>query len=103
MVTFYKVNPVSWFLGRLMVRVPFYSMVNLVAERPIVPELMQSQMTGERLAANAIWLLRDASARQQMRNDLAEVSRRLSSDSPPMEKAAALVEQLMEGQAAHVS
>lgn len=103
MVTFYKVNPVSWFLGRLMVRVPFYSMVNLVAERPIVPELMQSQMTGERLAANALWLLRDSSARQQMRADLTEVTRRLSGDRPAMEKAAVLVEQLMEGQAAHVS
>ena len=86
-----------------MVRVPFYSMVNLVAERPIVPELMQSQMTGERLAANALWLLRDSSARQQMRADLTEVTRRLSGDRPAMEKAAALVEQLMEGQAAHVS
>jgi lipid-A-disaccharide synthase len=78
-------------------------MVNLVAERPIVPELMQAQMTGERLAANALWLLRDESARRQMRDDLAEVARRLSGDRPAMEKAAALVEQLMEGQAAHVS
>jgi lipid-A-disaccharide synthase len=103
MVTFYKVNPVSWFLGRLMVRVPFYSMVNLVAGRPIVPELMQSQMVGERLCANALWLLRDSSARQQMRADLTEVARQLSGNRPAMEKAAAVVEQLMEGQAAHVS
>ncbi len=51
MVTFYKVNPLSWLLGRLLVRVPFYSMVNLVAGRAIVPELMQSAATGERLAA----------------------------------------------------
>jgi lipid-A-disaccharide synthase len=103
MVTFYKVNALSWLLGRLLVRVPFYSMVNLIAGRAIVPELMQSAMTGERLAANALWLLRDGSARQQMRQDLAEVAQRLSSEGRPMEKAAALVEQLMEGQAAHVS
>jgi len=103
MVTFYKVNALSWLLGRLLVRVPFYSMVNLIAGRAIVPELMQSAMTGERLAANALWLLRDGASRQRMREDLADVARRLSSEGRAMEKAAALVEQLMEGQAAHVS
>jgi len=104
MVTFYKVNPLSWLLGRLLVRVPFYSMVNLVAQRAIVPELMQSAMTGERLAAEALQLLQDAAARERMRHDLAEVSRRLASDGRPMEKAAALVEQLIvERQAAHVA
>jgi lipid-A-disaccharide synthase len=104
MITFYKVNALSWLLGRLLVRVPFYSMVNLVAERPAVPELMQTAMTGERLAAAAVHLLQDAGAREQMRRDLAEVARRLSSEGRPMEKAAALVEQLlMERQAAHVA
>src|SRR5579864_3297369 len=103
MVTFYKVNALSWLLGRLLVRVPFYSMVNLVAGRAVVPELMQSQMTGERLAANALWLLRDQGACTQMRADLAEVARRLSGEGSAMAKAAGLVEELMEGQAAHVS
>jgi lipid-A-disaccharide synthase len=103
MVTFYKVNPLSWLAGRLLVRVPFYSMVNLVAGRAIVPELMQSAATGERLAANALWLLQDSEARARMREDLAEVARRLTVDGQAMAKAAVLVEQLMEGQAVHVS
>ncbi|PYT31888.1 MAG: lipid-A-disaccharide synthase [Acidobacteria bacterium] len=103
MVTFYKVNALSWAAGRLLVRVPFYSMVNLVAERAIVPELMQNQLTGERLAANALWLLRDDASRERMRADLGEVARRLSGDGRAMENAATLVQELMEGQAAHVS
>jgi len=103
MVTFYKVNAVSWLLGRLLVRVPFYSMVNLVAERAIVPELMQDRMTGKELAANALWLLQDDAARSRMRQDLAEVAGRLAGDGRAMAKAAALVEELMEGHAAHVS
>src|SRR5579872_3210545 len=53
MVTFYKVTAGSWIAGKLLVKVPFYSMVNLIAGRPLVPELMQGQMTGERLAAEA--------------------------------------------------
>ena len=51
MVTFYKVSPPSWMAGKFLVRVPFYSMVNLIAGRAVVPELMQGRMTGGALAA----------------------------------------------------
>ncbi len=47
MVTFYRVNKLSWWMGKALVRVPFYSMVNLVAGRRIVPEFIQDQMTPE--------------------------------------------------------
>jgi len=103
MITFYKVNPLSWLLGRLLVRVPFYSMVNLVAGRAVVPELMQTEMTGERLAAEALRMLTDTDACRRMRQDLAEIARRLSGAGRAMENASRLVEELMEGHAAHVS
>jgi lipid-A-disaccharide synthase len=103
MVTFYKVTTASWLMGRLMVRVPFYSMVNLIAGRAVVPELMQSQLTGERLAAEALRLLADDGARAQMRADLAEVAARLSTEAGPMVRASAIIQDLMEGQLAHVS
>jgi lipid-A-disaccharide synthase len=103
MVTFYRVNPMSWALGKLLVNVPYYSMVNLVAGRAVVPELMQGAMTGERLAAEAMQLLRDDGRRLRMREDLAEVSRRLTGEGDAMAKACAVIENLVEGQAAHVS
>lgn len=103
MITYYKVSPLSWLAGRFLVRVPFYSMVNLVAGRTVVPELMQREMTGERLASEALGLLKDGEARERMRQDLAEVAGRLFAREPAMTKAAALVEELMEGHAAHVS
>jgi lipid-A-disaccharide synthase len=103
MVTFYKVTTASWLMGRMLVRVPFYSMVNLIAGRAVVPELMQSQLTGERLAAEAQRLLRDDGARAQMRADLAEVTARLSGPARPMSRASAIIQDLMEGKLAHVS
>jgi len=103
MVTFYKVTALSWLIGKLLVRVPFYSMVNLVAGRAVVPELMQADLTGERLAAEALKLLRDSTARARMQSDLAEVARKLSSDGDPMKEAAEAIQALIEGQAAHVS
>ncbi len=104
MVTFYRVTQASWLAGKLLVDVPFYSMVNLVAGRRIVPELMQSGMTGERIAAEARRLLADPAARERMRADLAETARRLSlPGARPMERAAPVVTSVMEGQVAHVS
>ena len=103
MVTFYKVTMPSWIAGKLLVRVPFYSMVNLIAGRPVVPELMQGQMTGEKLAAEARRLLGDEHARQEMREGLAEVRRRLSSEGSAPHRAATIIQEIWEGQVAHVS
>ena len=103
MVTFYRVTWPSWALGKMLVDVPFYSMVNLVAGRAVVPELMQSEMTGPRLAAEASRLLRDAGARNRMREELAEVAGRLTANGDAIEKACAVIQDLMEGQVAHVS
>ena len=86
MVTFYRVTTPSWVLGRFLVNVPFYSMVNLMAGRAVVPELMQDQMTGERLAAEASRLLHDAAARDAHAPDLAEVPAALLREAMPIAK-----------------
>jgi lipid-A-disaccharide synthase len=88
MVTFYRVTPLSWFLGRRLVRVPFLTMVNLIAGRKIVPELMQNEATGERLAAEAAALLSDSTARTEMKRGLLEVREILAAPEHPMERAA---------------
>jgi lipid-A-disaccharide synthase len=103
MVTFYKVTTASWIFGRMLVRTPFYSMVNLIAGRAVVPELMQSDLTGERLATEAQRLLRNDGACAQMRTDLAEVAALLSGAGRPMTRASAIIQEIMEGQFTHVS
>ena len=91
MVTFYKVTEISWRLGKLLVSVPFYSMVNLVAERKVVPELMQSEFTGPNLAQAALDLLNHPAALAHMRADLATIRDSLRRDSDPLAEAAILL------------
>jgi lipid-A-disaccharide synthase len=97
MVTFYRVTGVSWALGKLLVDVPFYSMVNLIAERGVVPELMQSAMTGERIAAETARLLDEAPEREKMKIELAGVAAKLAMSADPMVLAAGEVEKVWEG------
>jgi lipid-A-disaccharide synthase len=92
MVTFYRVNNLSWWMGKALVRVPFYSMVNLVGGRRIVPELIQDQMTAESLTQQVLALLENESKRENMVRELAEVARRLTGAEDPLELAASLVE-----------
>jgi len=104
MVTFYKVTTPSWLLGKLMVKVPYYTMVNLIAGRRVVPELMQGQMTGGRIAQEALRLLRAPDERERMLAGLEEVRGRLSQAGPDApRRAAAIIQDILEGQVAHVS
>jgi lipid-A-disaccharide synthase len=95
MVTFYKVSALSWRLGRRLVRVPYYSMVNLVAGRAVVPELMQNEISGERLAAEALRLLNHPGERDEMRRGLAGVAAALSGGEDPMERAAGIIQEFL--------
>jgi lipid-A-disaccharide synthase len=91
MVTFYKVKRSSWLLGRHLVDVPFFTMVNLIAGRRVVPELIQNEMSAVNLAREALLLLNAESARNEMQAGLAGVRRLLATGENPMERAAALV------------
>lgn len=91
MVTFYKVSPVSWKLGRWLVDVPFFTMVNLVAGRRIVPELMQNEGDGPGLAAEALRLLKDQAAQAAMRSELATIQTKLRGEGDPITLAAELL------------
>jgi lipid-A-disaccharide synthase len=101
LVTFYRVNRLSWMLGKHLVRVPFFSMVNLIAGRKVVPELIQNEMTGERLAVEVMALLGNPARQAKMRGELAEVAASLASEDDPMEKAAAVVEELLSEEMVH--
>jgi lipid-A-disaccharide synthase len=102
MVTFYRVTWLSWVLGRPLVRVPFYTMVNLIAGRRVVPEIMQGEATGPRLAAEVLALLNDDAAMRTMRTGIAEVCEKLSAVADPMDTAADIVESYLDKEPVHV-
>jgi lipid-A-disaccharide synthase len=87
MVVIYKVSALTAALAGLLVRTRSFAMVNLIAQRAVVPELVQRRFSLERVAAETLRLLEDANAREKLRQGLAEVRSRLG---PPgaIERAA---------------
>jgi len=66
MVVVYRVSGLTWRLGRLLVHVPFYSMVNILAGKQVVPELIQSDFTAANVASRVEYLLDHPQAREEM-------------------------------------
>lgn len=91
MVIVYRLSPLSYALGRRVVRVTTYGMVNLVAGRRVVPELIQDDFTPDAVAREAISLLTDADRVAAMRRDLAEVRAKLGAPGASQRAAAAIL------------
>jgi lipid-A-disaccharide synthase len=77
MVVVYRLSAWTYRLGRRFVRVPYYAMVNLIAGRRVVPELIQSDFTPDRVAAELLPLLEETAARRTMQAGLSEVREKL--------------------------
>src|SRR5207244_728038 len=76
----YKTSWLTWLIGRLLVRVKFVSLVNLLAGRALVPELLQSACTAGAIAAAAAPLLEEGTpARQAQIEGLRDIRNALAS------------------------
>jgi lipid-A-disaccharide synthase len=92
MVVVYRVSPLTYRLGKPFVKLDTYAMVNLVAGRRIVPELIQMDFTAERVAHEAIGLLTDADRHARTRDALRDVCQRLGTPGASGRAADAILE-----------
>ena len=94
MVVVYRIAPLSYALGRPFVSLENFAMVNLIAGRRVVPELIQRDFTARRVAAEALSLLEDEERAGRMRLDLEEVRRCLGEPGASGRAAEAVMEVL---------
>ena len=73
MVVIYKVNPITYFLGKILIKIDNIGMVNIVAEHEICPELIQSAANPPAIAKAILPLIDDTPQRQQMLTELDKV------------------------------
>ena len=77
-VVTYRVSARTYRIGRLLVRnVKYFSLVNLIGEKKIIPELLQDEVTPERIADELARMLTDQDVRKNILAGLAEVRNRL--------------------------
>jgi len=93
-VMVYRVSSLTYSLGKPRVKVPFFAMVNLIAEEEVVPELVQHKFTAENIVTELNKIIPDGEPRARMIERLAAVKARLrgsSSGAHPSETAAEII------------
>jgi len=101
-VMVYSVAPLTWKLGRRLVKVDRFAMVNLIAERDVVPELVQADFTPERLREEVQKILPEGAARATMIDGFRDVRKRLEAAKAggnASDRAAQAVLKMVEGRA----
>jgi lipid-A-disaccharide synthase len=98
-VVVYRVSPVTYWIAKRVVTVPHVAMVNLVADKRIVPELIQDDFTAGLIVQELEPLLADGLARSEMMAELAAVGRKLrggrGSDETAIGMVASVVMQVL--------
>ena len=91
MVIVYRVSPWTYRLGRHLLKVDTFGMVNLIAGSRIVPELIQDAFTPEAVAAEAVSMLTDPARAAQIRKGLRDVRERLGGGGASRRAAEAIL------------
>jgi len=99
MVVVYRVSALTWLVGKLLVKVPFYCMVNILAKKALVPELMQHDFNATNVAARVEYLLDHPEAREEMVRGFQALRPRLGQGGALERAADAMVKVLQSSQA----
>ncbi len=91
MVVIYKVNQLSYELGKRLISVPFISLVNLIAEKEIVPELIQHEALPEKIAGKMRSLLDKPETYIEICHELRDLKTKLGKAGAPARAAAAII------------
>jgi len=77
MVIIYRVSPLSYLLGRAMIKVEYAGLINLIEGREVVPELIQDEAAPENIAQTVFEMMKDPSGLEKLRGDLLEAIKKL--------------------------
>ena len=94
LIVCYRASELNWRLFTPFVKVPFVGMPNLIAGREIAPELLQNDLTGERLARQITNLLGSTERLNQARAELAEVRNKLGATNASQRAAQVILQSL---------
>ena len=77
MLVIYKTSWLTYGLGRMLIRLPYLSMVNVLAGEKVVPEFLQGAAEPERLAKAALQILRNPKGAEAMAGRIRDVAKKL--------------------------
>lgn len=77
MIIIYKISPLSYFVGKLFIRIKNIGLVNIIAGKTIVPELIQGKANAQSIASEAVGILTSVERKKEMIKELAAIRAKL--------------------------
>ena len=103
MVIVYRVNRLTAWLAKRLLRVPHIGLINIVAERQVVPELLQEAVSPRTMAATALSVLRDSAEARRIRGELTALRATMGEGGSSRRAAASVGAALRQARDRHTS
>lgn len=84
-ISVYRVNRLSYFLGKRFVKINLYSIVNILAQKKIIPELIQKQFKAKNIVREALNLLENENLRCNTLNQFKKIKNIIEQEKNPAE------------------
>jgi lipid-A-disaccharide synthase len=94
MIIIYKISPLSYFIGKLVVNVKNIGLANIIAGKTVVPELIQGKANAQSIAAEAVAILTSVERKKEMMNELAEIRAKLGKPGAAIRAAQLVLDML---------
>jgi len=99
MIIIYRVSFLSYWIGRALIRVDHIGLVNLVAGKEVAPELIQKDVHPQRIAEEALLILRDPLMSRKMTESMDEVRQKLGKPGAAQRAARIVISLLYQAEA----
>jgi len=92
MIVVYKTNPLTYMIGKQLVKLDRIGMVNILLDEMVVPELIQNEANSENIFSTSSKILSDEKAYEKMKHKLGNVKEKLGSDGASKKAARSILE-----------
>jgi lipid-A-disaccharide synthase len=98
MIVVYRVSPFTYLLGKMLIKVKNIGMVNIIAGKTVVPELIQRDVTPEKITSAVVRILNNPFKREEIKKELSSVKEKIGNPGASL-RAAQIIISLLQGHA----
>ncbi len=77
MIVVYRVSPLTYLLGKMLIKVKNIGMVNIIAGKTVVPELIQKDVTPEKITSAVVQILENPSKQEEIKKELSSLKEKI--------------------------
>jgi len=91
MIVVYRVSPLTYLLGKMLIKVKNIGMVNIIAGKTVVPELIQKDVTPEKITSAVVQILENPSKQEEIKKELSNLKEKIGNPGASLRAAQIII------------